>query len=148
MDRIALRSESAHPITGVGTGYYGLDDLTGGFQGAQLVILAARPSMGKTAMALNICEHAAVDNKIPVLFVSLEMGQLELAERLLCARSKVPGDKLRKGQGLGNREMTLLGRSYDELRAAPMFIDGHSRPQTCSRSRPTHAGSSCVRTWA
>ena len=64
--------------------------------------------------------------KIPVLFVSLEMGRVELAERLLCARSKVDGHKLRTGQNLGTREMTLLGKGYDELRSSPMFIDDSS----------------------
>jgi replicative DNA helicase len=123
MERIARRSEERHPVTGVATGYFELDDITGGFQPAQLVILAARPSMGKTALALNICEYAAVELKKAVLFVSLEMGQLELAERLLCARSRIDGHKLRTGKGLGTREMTLLGKGYEELRAAPLFID-------------------------
>ena len=123
MDRIALRSEGQHGVTGVPTGYYGLDDLTAGFQGGQLVILAARPSMGKTAFALNICEHVAVERKTGVLFVSLEMGHLELVERLLAARSRIDGNKLKKGHGLGTREMTTLGRAYDELRTSPLFID-------------------------
>jgi replicative DNA helicase len=123
MDRIALRSEEKHPITGVGAGFYDLDDITGGFQGSQLVVLAARPSMGKTALALNICEYASVEQQTGALFVSLEMGQLELAERLLCARSRVDGDKLRKGRGIGTKEMRDLGIAYDALRAAPIFID-------------------------
>jgi replicative DNA helicase len=123
MDRIAARSESRHPVTGIATGYFELDDVTGGLQPEQLVILAARPSMGKTALALNICDHAAVNLKIPTLVISLEMGQLELAERLLCARSRVDGHKLRTGQNLGTREMTLLGKGYDELRSSPLFID-------------------------
>jgi replicative DNA helicase len=123
MDRIALRADERHPVTGLSSGYFELDDLTAGFQGQQLIILAARPSMGKTAFALNLCEHAAVERRSGVLFVSLEMGQLELAERLLCARSKVDGHKLRTGQGLGTREMALLGKAYDEMREAPLFID-------------------------
>lgn len=123
MDRIALRSESKHAVTGVPTGYYEVDDVVGGFQNGQLIVLAARPSMGKTALALNICEHVGVDVRTPVLFVSLEMGKLELAERLLCARSRVDGHKLRTGQNLGTREMTLLGKGYAELRSAPIFID-------------------------
>ncbi|HMB06338.1 MAG TPA: replicative DNA helicase [Isosphaeraceae bacterium] len=123
MDRIAARSESRHPVTGIATGYFELDDITGGLQPEQLVILAARPSMGKTALALNICDHAAVNLKVPTLVISLEMGQLELAERLLCARSRVDGHKLRTGQNLGTREMTLLGKGYDELRSSPLFID-------------------------
>jgi replicative DNA helicase len=123
MHRIASRYESRHPVSGVATGYLELDDITSGLQPAQLVVLAARPSMGKTALALNICEHAAVNEKLCVLFVSLEMGRLELAERLLCARSRVDGHKLRTGQNLGTREMTLLGKGYDELRNSPLFID-------------------------
>jgi len=80
--------------------------------------------MGKTAAALNMCEHAAIDCKTPLLFVSLEMGELELAERLLCSRSRVDGHKLRTGRNLGPRELTMLGRGYDELRAgATIFID-------------------------
>jgi replicative DNA helicase len=123
MDRIAARSESRHPVTGIATGYFELDDITGGLQPEQLIILAARPSMGKTALALNICDHAAVKLKVPTLVISLEMGQLELAERLLCARSRVDGHKLRTGQNLGTREMTLLGNGYSELNKAPLFID-------------------------
>lgn len=123
MDRIIERSESRHPISGVASGFLDLDGVTGGFQPDQLIILAARPSMGKTAFALNICDHAAVELKTPVLFVSLEMGQLELAERLICARSRVDGHKLRTGQNMGTREISQLSRGYDELRSAPMFID-------------------------
>jgi replicative DNA helicase len=123
MDRIAARSESRHPVTGIASGFYDLDDLIGGFQPEQLIILAARPSMGKTAFALNCCDHAAIEMKKPVLFVSLEMGELELAERLLCSRSRVDGHKLRTGQNLGTREMTLLGKAYEELGASPVFID-------------------------
>jgi len=123
MDRIIARSESRHPVTGVATGYFDLDDMTGGFQQDQLIILAARPSMGKTAFALNICDHASVVMKQPVLFVSLEMGQLELAERLICARSRVDGHKLRTGQNMGTREISQLSKGYDELRTAPLFID-------------------------
>lgn len=123
MERITARAESRHPVTGVGTGYFDLDDMTGGFQATQLVILAARPSMGKTALALNICEYVVLELKKAVLFVSLEMGQLELAERLLCARSRVEGDKIRKGQNLRGHDIVLLGKAYDELQAAPLFID-------------------------
>jgi len=123
MDRIAARAEQRHPITGIGAGYFDLDDMTGGFQPGQLIIVAARPSMGKTAIALNICEHAAVTLKVPVLFVSLEMGQLELAERLLCSRSRVDGNKIRTGQNLGRIEMTHLGNGYNDLRESPLFID-------------------------
>jgi replicative DNA helicase len=124
MARIDMRVAAKHPITGVSTGFLDLDEITGGFQGAQLVILAARPSMGKTAAALNICENVAVEQKTSVLFVSLEMGQLELAERLLCSRSRVDGHKLKTGKGLSHGDMIQLSRGYEELRAgAPLIID-------------------------
>ncbi|CAN5916483.1 replicative DNA helicase [soil metagenome] len=123
MDRISLRAEAKHPITGTASGLIDLDDITSGFQGSQLIIVAARPSMGKTALALNICEYVAAEQRKGVLLVSLEMGQLELAERLLCARAKVDGHKLRTGQNLGHREMQLLGKAYEELHRAPIFID-------------------------
>lgn len=123
MGRISARAEDRHAVTGVGTGYFDLDEITGGFQGSQLIILAARPSMGKTALALNICEHVICDLKKAVLFVSLEMGELELVERLLSSRSRVDGHKLRTGKGLGQQDMVALGRGYAELRAAPLFID-------------------------
>lgn len=124
MARIDTRVAAKHPLTGVGTGFLDLDDITGGFQGAQLIIVAARPSMGKTAFALNICENAAIDQRLGVLFVSLEMGQLELAERLLCARARVDGHKLRTGKGLNHHDMIQLSRGYEELRSgAPLMID-------------------------
>jgi replicative DNA helicase len=124
MDRISSRAEVKHAVTGVASGFFDLDDRLGGFQSGQLVILAARPSMGKTAMALNICDHAAIERKIPVLVVSLEMGYLELGERLLCARSRVDGHKLRTGIGLAYPQMTQLSKAYNELRTgAPIFID-------------------------
>ena len=124
MARIDLRVAAKHPLTGVSTGFIDLDDITSGFQGEQLVILAARPSIGKTAFALNICEHAALEQRMGVLFVSLEMGQLELAERLLCARARVDGHKLRTGKGLSHHDMIQLSRGYEELRSgAPLLID-------------------------
>jgi replicative DNA helicase len=125
MDAIATRADSGgHSVTGIASGLIDLDDITSGFHPGQLIVVAARPSMGKTALALNICDHAAIDNEIPILFVSLEMGHLEIAERLLCARSGVDGDRLRKGIGLGMREMTKLSRAFNELSTiGQIFID-------------------------
>jgi replicative DNA helicase len=116
MDLIAVRADSGgHAITGLATGLIDLDDITGGFHAGQLIIVAARPSMGKTALALNICDHAGINVKVPVLFVSLEMGSQEIGERLLCARSRVDGHKLRTGLGMGMRELTQLSKAYKEL---------------------------------
>lgn len=123
MDRITERSENKKAVTGVGTGFIDLDDMTGGFQGSQLIILAARPSMGKTALALNVIDHVSVTLGQPVLFFSLEMGQMELAERMLAARGRVEGHKLRTGHHLGTLEMSKIGEAFEVLRAAPVFID-------------------------
>jgi replicative DNA helicase len=124
MDRIALRAEVKHPITGVCTGFYELDELTGGLQPEQFIVLAARPSMGKTSLALNICEHVAVELRLGVLLVSLERGRHEVMERLLSSRSKVDRAKLHTGRRFGTREMTLLGKGYDDVRESPLYIDG------------------------
>jgi replicative DNA helicase len=123
MTLIAKRADEKHPVTGVASGFHDLDDITNGFHSDQLIIVAARPSMGKTAMMLNICDHAAIASKIPVLIVSLEMGNLEIGERLLCARSRVDGHKLRTGHGLDYRELNKLGKAYGEMQEAPIFID-------------------------
>ena len=123
MDRIVAKGEDRHAVSGVATGYYDLDEITGGFQGTQLIILAARPSMGKTALALNICEHVICELNKGVLFVSLEMGELELVDRLLSSRARVDGNKLRTGKGLGQQDLAQLGRAYNELHKAPLFID-------------------------
>ncbi len=123
MDRISRRAEEKHVVTGVGTGFFDVDDITTGFQPEQLVIVAARPAMGKTAFALNICAHAAVNHQTPTLVVSLEMGRLELGERLLSAHAKVDSNKMRTGHGLGHVELGKLGKAYTEIAAAPIHID-------------------------
>ncbi|MBX9653243.1 replicative DNA helicase [bacterium] len=108
--------------TGVPTGFTDLDQLTNGFQESELIILAARPSMGKTSLAMNFAEHAAVDHKCPVLFVSLEMSMLELAERLLCSRAGVNLQFVRKGR-LSKEDTMRLIQTGDELGSAPIYID-------------------------
>jgi replicative DNA helicase len=124
MDRIGARAESRHPITGIASGLIDLDDITAGFQPGQLVVLAARPSMGKTALALNICDHVAVETKKSALFVSLEMGSIEIAERLLCARSGVDGHKLRTGMQVNTEDLKLLGKAFTQLTSGgQIFID-------------------------
>jgi replicative DNA helicase len=123
MELIEKRAAEKHPVTGVGTGFFDLDDMTNGFHSDQLIIIAARPSMGKTALALNICEHVTVKLNVPVLMVSLEMGDIEVTERLLWSRSGVDSHRLRKGFGLVQAEMIQLGKAYVELEKAPLFVD-------------------------
>src|SRR5262245_19028725 len=95
-ERIDQRAGRADPnaISGISTGYIDLDQLTAGFQNSELIILAARPSVGKTAFALNVVRHVIVEEQLPVLLVSLEQSRIELAERLLAAQSPVDCHKL------------------------------------------------------
>ena len=123
MDRIVAKGEGIVTTSGVQTGFIDLDEITAGFQGTQLIILAARPAMGKTAIALNICEHVICTLNKGVLFVSLEMGELELVDRLLSSRARVDGYKIKTGKGLGQQDLAQLGRAYNDLHEAPLYID-------------------------
>jgi len=110
-------------ITGLATGFMDLDDKTRGLQPGEFSVLAARPSVGKSALALNIAEHIAVDNHKPVAFFSLEMSKEELVMRLLSSRGEVDGQKLRKGQ-LSTAKARHINREIVEvLKVAPLYID-------------------------
>src|SRR5438874_3950601 len=109
-------------ITGLETHYKDLDDLTSGLQPSDLVIIAARPSMGKTAFAMNIAENAAVMDKKVVGVFSLEMSKESLLLRLLCSHARVDSHKLRTGF-LGREEYHKLSRALASLAEAPIFID-------------------------
>ncbi len=109
-------------ITGLATHYTDLDELTSGLQTSELVILAARPSMGKTSLAMNIAENAAIDDGKVVGIFSLEMSSEALVQRLLCSRSFVDSHKLRTGF-LTRDDMQKVVRAMEELAHAPMFID-------------------------
>lgn len=123
MDRIMTRADEPHAVAGVSSGFADLDDLTWGFEPGQLIILAGRPSMGKTALALNVAEHVAINLKVPVLFVSLEMGHMEIADRLLSSRSGIDSHNLRTGRGLGHEQMIALSRAFQELSQGQILID-------------------------
>jgi replicative DNA helicase len=122
--RIDQRAGRADPnaISGISTGFVDLDQLTAGLQNSELIILAARPSIGKTAMALNIARHVIVEEQLPVLFVSLEQTRIELAERLLSAQARVDSHKLRKGH-LSGDDIGKLHSAGDVLRNAELYID-------------------------
>ncbi|MBN1588896.1 MAG: replicative DNA helicase [Pirellulales bacterium] len=108
--------------SGMSTGFVDLDGLTGGLHDSELIILAARPSMGKTAFATNIAEHVALRENIPVLFVSLEMARHELAQRLLSSQAKIDGLKFRSGN-LSKEEHAKLVEASSKISTAPLFID-------------------------
>ena len=102
MDRIDARMRGEHAAGGLETGFADYDALTGGLHDSELIILAARPSMGKTALARNIAEHVAARLHGGALFVSLEMSKLELGDRLLCSFARINGQRLRNGTIVGS----------------------------------------------
>jgi replicative DNA helicase len=120
--RMDARMQHDHAIGGVETGFTDLDSLCGGLHNSELIILAARPSMGKTAFAMNIAEHVAMTLQLPVLFVSLEMACMELADRLLCSAAQVNGHRLRNGT-ISQEDRRRLVQKSAEIGAAPLYID-------------------------
>lgn len=122
MDRIDARMKGEHLAGGVETGFTEFDNLTGGLHNSELVILAARPSMGKTALAMNIAEHVALKVKSPVLFVSLEMSSIELADRMLCSVSEVNGARLRNGT-ISKDDRRRLVETASSMSECPLFVD-------------------------
>jgi replicative DNA helicase len=122
LERMDARMQHEHAIGGVETGFTELDSLCGGLHNSELIILAARPSMGKTAFAMNIAEHVAITLQMPVLFVSLEMACMELADRLLCSSAQVNGHRLRNGT-ISQEDRRRLVQKSGEIGAAPLYID-------------------------
>jgi replicative DNA helicase len=122
MDRIDARMRGEHTTGGVETGFADLDQLTGGLHNSELIILAARPSMGKTALAMNVAEHVAMKQLQPTLFVSLEMSSIELADRMLCSIARVNGHRLRNGT-ISNEDRARLIEKASEISQSPLFVD-------------------------
>jgi replicative DNA helicase len=121
-ERIEELYNSEGGITGVPTGFPDLDAMTSGLQPSDLILIAARPSMGKTSFALNIAANAAIRYKIPVAIFSLEMSKEQLVQRLLCAESHVDSHKLRTGR-LDEEDWPRLARAMGPLSEAPIYID-------------------------
>ncbi len=121
-----LQIETLHQrkeeITGVPTGFADFDRMTAGLQPSDLIIVAGRPSMGKTALALNIAQHAATEHKVPVAIFSLEMSKEQLATRMLCAEAKVDAQAVRTGR-LSDAEWQRLTFAANKLSQAPIFVD-------------------------
>ncbi len=121
-DRIERLYETKGAVTGVPTGFTEMDRMLSGLQPSELIIIAARPSMGKTALALNIATHVALSEKKPVLIFSLEMSQDLLAQRMLCAQASVNAQELRRGN-LTDSDWPKLSQAIGRLSEAPIFID-------------------------
>jgi replicative DNA helicase len=123
LDRVnELHENGAEDVTGVRTGFYDLDRMTAGLQKGDLIVLAARPSMGKTAFALNIAEHVAVNEELPVLVFSMEMGAAQLALRMVGSLGRIDQSGLRTGR-LKNEEWERLAEAVDRLGRVQLFID-------------------------
>jgi len=122
IDVIEERQGNKTLVTGVSTGFTRLDSLTSGFQNSDLIILAGRPSMGKTALALNIARNAAIDANVPVAIFSLEMSKEQLSMRMLCSEARVDSSKIRSGF-FSKKDWVNLTDAAGVLSEAPIFID-------------------------
>jgi replicative DNA helicase len=121
-DSIEKRFQNKNALTGISTGFHDIDEKTSGLQKSDFILVAARPSMGKTAFALNIAQHAAVKEKVPVAIFSLEMSKEQLIHRMLCSESHIDSQKLRTGN-LQEEDWEKLARGMAVLSEAPIFID-------------------------
>ena len=125
VDRLEKLSTGETELTGTPAGFRDVDAITGGFQPGNLIIVAARPAMGKSALVANIAENVAIKANKPVAFFSLEMSEVELAQRFIACRARISGDKLRKGQ-VSQRDWPKVVRACNELEEAPLWFDDSS----------------------
>ena len=122
MDMVKIAHANKGGITGISSGYLKLDDMICGWQNSDFVIIAGRPAMGKTAFALSLAKNIAADQKIPMAFFSLEMSDVQLANRLMSNACKIEGKKLMSGQ-LDRADWLRLDKKIDILKEAPLYID-------------------------
>jgi replicative DNA helicase len=122
MDRVQEMADNPNDITGVPTGFYDLDRMTAGFQAGDMIVLAARPSMGKTALAINIAEHVALNEGLPVAVFSMEMGAAQLAVRIVGSIGRINQGHLRNGK-LTDDEWPRLAEAIEKLRNISLHID-------------------------
>ena len=122
LDRVQEMADNPNDVTGVPTGFYDLDRITAGFQAGDLIVLAARPSMGKTALAINIAEHVALHEGLPVAVFSMEMGAAQLAVRIVGSIGRIDQSHLRTGK-LTDEEWPRLTEAIEKLRNISLHID-------------------------
>ncbi len=122
LDRVQEMADNPNDITGVPTGFYDLDRMTSGFQAGDMIVLAARPSMGKTALAINIAEHVALNEGLPVAVFSMEMGAAQLAVRVVGSIGRIDQTHLRTGK-LSDEEWPRLTEAIEKLRTVSLHID-------------------------
>ncbi|HYC55780.1 MAG TPA: replicative DNA helicase [Candidatus Binatia bacterium] len=122
VERIEQLFEKKQEITGVATGYYDLDKMTAGLQPSDLVVVAGRPSMGKTAFCLNVAEHAAMEGNVGVAVFSMEMSTEQVVMRMLCSQAQINNAAVRTGS-LRDRDIKNLALTAGRLGSAPIYID-------------------------
>jgi replicative DNA helicase len=122
MEVVEKLYERGSSITGLPTGFTELDNITAGFQASNLIVIAARPAMGKSALAVSMAQHVAVEQNTPVVIFSLEMSKMELTQRLMCAEARVDSNQLRRGS-LQDSDWPKLSHALGRLAEAPIFID-------------------------
>jgi len=127
-ERIEKLHQGERKVRGVSTGFEELDNLLSGFQKSDLIVLGARPSLGKTAFALDIARNVAVKENSPVGFFSLEMSREQIVDRLIAAEAQVPLWKLRTGRLTDDIEFEMIQEALDRLSKAPLFIDDTPSP--------------------
>ncbi len=125
LEKLEELSKGDAEVIGTPSGFRDLDSVTGGFRPGNLIVIAARPAMGKSAIVCNIAENAAMKYDRPVALFSLEMSEAELAQRFIASQSRIPSDKLRKGQ-VASRDWAGVVRACNKLDSAPMWIDDSS----------------------
>ena len=121
-DHISNLHDREGRLTGVSTGYYDLDDITSGLQNSELIVIAARPSMGKSSLVLNIAEHAGTKEKKPTLIFSMEMSAQQVAQNMLCSTAKIDAHLLRTGK-LDDNQFSNLSLAMGDLSESEIFID-------------------------
>lgn len=137
IERIEEQAKSGGALTGIGSGFSDLDDMTAGFQRADLIIVAARPAMGKTSLVLNMTQYIGIEKNMAVAFFSLEMSRESLVQRLLTSEARIDAQLVRKAM-LGPEHYSRLARAAGRITPAPIFIDdsaGISLLEMRSRAR-------------
>lgn len=125
LERLHKLSLDGTTLTGTPSGFRDLDTITGGFQPGNLIVLAARPSMGKSSLVANVAENASIEHGKPVALFSLEMSEAELAQRFIASQARIHGDELRKGRVSADRWSKIV-KASQRLAAAPLWIDDSS----------------------
>ena len=122
-EKLEILSQGDGKLRGVPTGYIALDNILSGFQESDLIIIAARPSTGKTSLALDIARKVAVNHNVPVGFFSLEMSADQLTDRMLSAQAQVDAWRIRTGRGLTDDDFARISQAMETLSKAPIYID-------------------------